>query len=231
VSLLSNPTLLIALAIGAFLLLGGGGKGGGLNVTDLLLTLLRSMKLIPEPTPPASEQIWRGYVQRAWDKMRGGNLADARTLLDAAVQESESQLATETAIVPAALKDTLGEWLKSPIFLIAIAVGAFLIFGGGSCKQQPNAAPEAAEVETASVPHRDSWTLCSLDDPSPDWTFEACDTSAPLDASEAGWWTDGPVRATVSAPVRAVVRARPLRRVGAAIARPFRRLAAACRRR
>jgi len=242
VDLFSNPMMLIVLAIGALLLF-GGGNGGSLNLTELILSLLRSLKLIPQPQAAASEQVFQGFMRRAWERLRAGDIAQARSLMDEALQQSETYLSQEQAIVPAGLSTILSQWMKSPIFLIAIAVGAFLIFGGGSCKKpapQPQGMSDVSDVSDRSdrSDRSDSSprvTLCSYDlrparltepvyrvptepaDLPPalpaDWQHVACPLDGPPAAAEVGWWTDGPVRRVASAPVRVIVRARPLRRL------------------
>lgn len=265
-ALFSNPTMLIILALGAALLLGGGG--GALNPTELILSLLRGLKLIPQAQSPPSEQVYQGYVRRAWQKLREGQLEQSRSLLDAAIQESEQRLSEEQAVAPAGISTILQEWLKSPIFLIAIAVGAFLIFGGGSCKQQ-DPQPQAPAVDVTPIRYETGETvepysgshyadvqrlhlLQSGYDPAsvpaivpadhapalpPEFDYGPWTVQTSLDADQAACLTDGPVCSRIAAapvrvataPVRAIVRKQPLRRVASAVheRRPLRRSVAA----
>lgn len=218
-SLFSNPTLLILLAVVALSMFGGGS----LNLTELIMSLLQSLKLVPQPKGKASEQVFRGYTRKAWETLQAGNLEGTKDLLLAGMQATEAEIASETAIAPQGIMDTVKEWMKSPIFLIAIAVGAFLIFGGGSsCKKtDPTPAPQEQEVdaEPASyenlsaawdrVPSEPSWRLASLLSPNTATEInQACQTPVAL----CGWWKNGPVRKVVSAPVRGLQAAKPVRR-------------------
>lgn len=240
--LFSNPTMLIVLALGAVLLLGGGG--GSLNLTELILSLLRGLKLIPAPQAPPSEQVYRGYVQRAWSKLRDGDVEQSRALLEAAAQEAEQHLVQEQAIAPAGIMTIFQDWLKSPIFLIAIAVGAFLIFGGGSCKKQDPQPQETASVAANAltlVSHETAqpYTGSHYFDVQRLHMLQASDMSDPSDpclVTQVGFWTNGPVRRVASAParvaaapVRAVAQAQPIRRAAKAVAqiRPLQRVASA----
>jgi len=233
-SLFSNPALLILLAVVALAMFGGGS----FNVTELILSLLRSLKLIPQPQGKASEQLYRGYTRKAWETLRSGDVEGTKNLLLAGMQATEAEMNKETAIQPTGIGDQIKEWLKSPIFLIAIAVGAFLIFGGGSCKKTE---PKPQGEETLDVTPA-SWSASIR--PAV-WRMGDTD-QAPIDdrlqdespfpdraaITPVGWCTDGPVRAVVTAPVRAPVRlirevrplrlireVRPVRRAGAALTR------------
>lgn len=236
-SLFSNPTLLILLAVVALSMFGGGS----LNLTELIMSLLQSLKLVPQPKGKASEQVYRGYTRKAWQTLQAGDLESTKDLLLAGMQATKSEIAAEQAIAPQGIGDTIKEWMKSPIFLIAIAVGAFLIFGGGSsCKKTPTPAPqadEAIDVTPASWSGQIRPAVWRVD--GSDATYGNYDSQASHDshsqpanhpvscscdaATPAAWWSAGPVRRVASAPLRAPVRilqeARPVRRVGAALAR------------
>lgn len=237
-SLFSNPTLLILLAVVALAMFGGGS----FNLTELIMSLLQSLKLIPQPQGKASEQVFRGYTRKAWDTLRSGDLETTKNLLLAGMQATEEEIAKETAIQPAGIGDTIKEWMKSPIFLIAIAVGAFLIFGGGSSCKKTDPAPqdqETIDVTPASWSGQIRpavWTGDGSDatygnhasqashDSHSD-ALQITPVSCPCNAATpaAAWWSAGPVRRVASAPLRAPLRilqeARPVRRVGAAVLR------------
>jgi len=235
-SLFSNPTLLILLAVVALSMFGGGS----LNLTELIMSLLQSLKLIPQPQGKASEQVYRGYTRKAWETLRSGNLDGTKDLLLAGMQATEAEIAKETAIQPAGIGDTIKEWLKSPIFLIAIAVGAFLIFGGGSCKKTDPAPQDQESIDVTPTGWSGQirpavWRQVDGSDAtygnydsqqshdSHSQPLQITPVSCPCDAPPAAWWSAGPVRRVASAPLRAPVRimqeARPVRRVGAMLAR------------
>lgn len=144
--LFSNPMLLILLAVVALAMFGGGS----FNVTEILMVLLRALKLIPESPAPASKQVYARYADKAWSALRGGDLERAKLLLENGVQQVEGLLSAEELPQPQGIMDTIKEWLKSPMFLILLAGGAFLIFGGmdGCKKSEAEQPPQAAAIET-----------------------------------------------------------------------------------
>lgn len=152
-TLLSNPALLILLAVVALAVF----SGGSFNPTDWLLRLLRSLKLVPEAKPQASTQIYRAYSDRAFGALRAGDAARAKTLAEMGIQEAEEAFTQETAIGPQGTADTVFEWLRSPLVLIIIAVGVFLACGGmdGCAKKTPDnpqPQPQAEQVGEEITP-------------------------------------------------------------------------------
>ena len=145
--LFSNPMLLILLAVVALAMFGGGS----FNVTEILMVLLRALKLIPEAPDPASKQVYSRYAEKAWSALRGGDLDRAKMLLDNGVQQVEGLLSAEELPAPTGIMDTIKEWLKSPMFLILLAVGAFMIFGGmdGCKKSQAEPPAQTAPIDAA----------------------------------------------------------------------------------
>lgn len=128
-TLLANPTLLIVLAVVVMTMFTGGGTA----TTELLLTLLRALKLIPGPDPQGSQQVYQGYMDKAWDALQSGKPETAKQLMQTAAEQAETMLSAESEIVPKGALDKLTEVLKSPLVLIVLAVVAMMIFGGGGC--------------------------------------------------------------------------------------------------
>lgn len=148
-SLFSNPTVLIILAVMAMMLFGGGTT----NITELLLTLLRSLKLIPDTTPKVSEQLYSKYSKKSWHLLQAGRAEEAKALLDKGLAETKQAVEQEDLIAPQGIMDTIQEWLKSPMFLIILVVGAFILFGGmGNGCKQPTPAPQESETAIEAEP-------------------------------------------------------------------------------
>jgi len=132
----SNPTLLIVLAVVALMMFSGGGSG--LNLTDMLLALLRALKLIPPVDPPESRQLFDGYTSKAWELLAAGYHDEAQSELESALAAASDRLAAEQTIEPKSIVDKLKEFMKSPIIWVVIAAVVFLVMGqSGGCTPKP----------------------------------------------------------------------------------------------
>jgi hypothetical protein len=143
---IENRRMLGKLAVVALAMFGGGS----FNVSELLLMLLKQLKLIPQSPGPASQQVFEGYAAKAWDALQAGQTEKAKMLMEDGLSQVQEQLREEDTVAPQGIVDQLKEWMKSPIFLIVLAVGGFLLFSqfGGCPKPAP--APQA-EMQVQAV--------------------------------------------------------------------------------
>jgi len=133
-----NWTILIVVGLVLFAVMSGGS-----GATDLILQLLRAMKIIPQPDPPKSEQIFAGHTRKAWRAAKAGNLEGAKTILQAGVQATEAAIEEEEVVQPKGIMDKLTELMKSPLVWIVLGVGLLLMTGnlGGGCAPKPAPTP------------------------------------------------------------------------------------------
>lgn len=141
-ALFSNPTSLIVLAVLAFGLFGGSGS------VDMLLKLLQSLKLIPQPQAPPSRQLFEQWSAKAWDALQDGKSDAARQYLESATTEAAEAITQESAVRPAGIGDTITSWLKSPLALIVIGLAVLMLAGKG-CSPEPQSLPQEAPAATA----------------------------------------------------------------------------------
>lgn len=104
--------------VGAVLLILAISRGHSL--TDKLLHLLRSLKVLPPADPPDSEQLFAQHCTAAWEALKGGDATTCRSHLTAATRDASKALKTERQIKPRNRIDKTIAILKSPLFLLAV---------------------------------------------------------------------------------------------------------------